>query len=169
MNNKILEPDTSTNSPQAIPLHEVVPAFTNYEALSNALRQDMRDASKELLKLHKLLTDAMNAAPDFSFTFRAIRVFVEEALSALDCYDYLEQENNEIEQIPYTVTIIASGDLRSVRVETIREAKCYIAGVRWFSDIEWRISQDFEPVEQSDGFVEARKSFFEAQEYEKPE
>jgi len=84
--------NTFAEIPQ-IPLHEVVPSFTNHKALSDALRKDMRDASKQLLILHQILIASQNGQGYLSqstIEYLAIDL-VGRALGALDCTDHLEE------------------------------------------------------------------------------
>jgi len=93
MKDNILEPDTGENPP-SIPLYEVVPAFTNHKALSDALRRDMRDASKELLKLREWMSfvGANLHYGASSQLFECVMQHVDDALAALDCTDHITPE-----------------------------------------------------------------------------
>ena len=96
MEHEILEPDTGENPP-SIPLHEVVPAFTNHKALSDALRRDMRDASEELLKLRAWLVFIGAWIMPAGDIVECVMSHVDSALAALDCTDHITPESDEVQ------------------------------------------------------------------------
>lgn len=62
-----------------------------------------------------------------------------------------------------SATVITNGKLKSARFTTVREARSYIYGVEEFnSNVEYEIRENLEPIDKSNGFVEARKIAIEA-------
>lgn len=76
-----------------VKLHEVVPAFPNYEKLSEALRRDMRAASDELLKLRKWLSFVWMLLPsDGDELVKCVSQHIDDALAFLDCVEHVKDD-----------------------------------------------------------------------------
>lgn len=102
MENDKNEPKTNEKTPQEtvkVPiLGTVTTGFPDYKKLSDKLRQDMRDASEELLSLRHQMMALINADTGNINGYLVCKSSlweIDRALAFLDCTDHLQAESDE--------------------------------------------------------------------------